>query len=106
MEKVRGIYAKGGYDLKKTILKLYNKIGGWNIVGDLLLALTDKNVHIQNLGWQLLDKWRLKVTRLFTTPPKAELERANKIYSSLDTSNIQLTHSRTTLFQDLKFYLR
>lgn len=106
LKKVRDIYATGDYDIKKTILKLYNKIGGWNIVGDLLLSLADENANIQNLGWQLLDKWKAKATRLFTTPPATEIERANKIYCSLDTSNLNMTHSRTNLLQDLKFFLR
>ena len=106
MQKFRDIYAKGDYDVKKTILKLFNKIGGWNVVGDLLLAITDDNTNIQNLGWQLLDKWKAKATRLFTTPPVKELERANKIYSSLDVKNLRLTHSRTNLLQDLKFFLK
>jgi HEAT repeat protein len=106
LQKVRDIYAKGNFNIKKTILKLYNKIGGSNIVGDLLLALADENANIQNLGWQLLDKWKAKATRLFTTPPATEIERANKIYSSLDTNSLKLTHSRTTLLQDLKFFLR
>jgi HEAT repeat protein len=105
-QKVRDIYATGNYDIKKTILKLYNKIGGWNIVGDLLLALADENASIQNLGWQLLDKWKAKATRLFTTPPATEIERANKIYCSLDISNLKMTHSRISLLQDLKFFLR
>lgn len=106
LDKVRNIYAKCDYNIKKTILKLYNKIGGWNIVGDLLLALTDKNANIQNFGWQLLDKWKTKATRLFTTPPATEIERANKIYSSLVTSNLKMTHSKANLLQDLKFFLR
>lgn len=106
LQKVRDIYAKSNFDVKKTILKLYNKVGGWNIVGDLLLALADENANIQNLGWQLLDKWKTKATRLFTTPPATEIERANKIYSSLDTSTLNLSHSRTNLLQDLKCFLR
>ena len=105
LQKVRDIYAKGDYHIKKTILKLYNKIGGWNIVGDLLLALVDENVDIQNLGWQLLDKWKAKAIRLFTTPPPKEMERANKIYSSLDTSKLKLTNRRTSLLQDIRFFL-
>lgn len=105
LEKVRNIYSRGDCEIKKTILKLFNKIGGWTIIADLLLALADENVNIQNLGWQLLDKWKLKATRLFTTPPETEIKRANKIYSGLDTSNLKMTHNRTNLFQDLKFYL-
>lgn len=106
LNKVREIYAIGDYDIKKTILKLYYKIGGWNIIGALLLSLADENANIQNLGWQLLDKWKAKATRLFTTPPATEIERANKVYSSLDTSNLNMTHSRSNLLQDLKFFLR
>ncbi len=106
LQMVRDIYATVDYDIKKTILKLYNKIGGWNIVGDLLLAIADENVNIQDLGWQLLNNWKAKAARIFTTPPAAETQRVNKIYSSLDTSSLTLTHSRTALLQDLKFYLR
>ncbi|HEU5167497.1 MAG TPA: HEAT repeat domain-containing protein [Chitinophagaceae bacterium] len=106
LEGVRDIYAKGSHDIKKTILKLYNKIGGWKIIADLLLALTDENIIIQDQGWQFLYKWKVKATTLFTTPPKAEIERVNRIYSSLNTSNLKMTHSRTNLLQDLKFFLR
>jgi HEAT repeat protein len=106
LQKVRQIYLAGDYEIKKTILKLYNKIGGWSVIGDFLIALTDEDSTIQNIGWQLLDKWKANVVRLFTTPPKVEIERANSIYKSLDTSKIKLTHSRTNLLQDLQFYLR
>jgi hypothetical protein len=104
--KVRNIYAKSDYGIKKSILKLYNKIGGWNIVGDLLLALADENLNIQNLGWQLLHKWKSKAIRLFTTPPSGEIERANKIYDSLEMRNVKLTPSKANLLQDLKFFLK
>jgi hypothetical protein len=106
LQKVRQTYLLGDYEIKKTILKLYNKIGGWNVIGDFLIALTDENSNIQNIGWQLLDKWKANATRLFTTPPKAEIERANEIYKNLDRSKTKLTHSRTNLLQDLQFYLR
>ena len=106
LQKVRQTYIVGDYEIKKTVLKLYNKIGGWNVIGDFLIALTDENNNIQNIGWQLLDKWKANATRLFTTPPKSEIERANDIYENLDRSKIKLTHSRTNLLQDLQFYLR
>lgn len=106
LQKVRQIYLAGDYEIMKTVLKLYNKIGGWSVIGDFLIALTDENSNIQNIGWQLLDKWKANATRLFTTPPKAEIERANNIYKSIDTSKTKWTHSRTNLLQDLQFYLR
>jgi HEAT repeat protein len=104
--KVRDIYDIEGYEIKKTILSLFNRVGGWNIIGDLLLALTDENEKIQILGWQFLDKWKQKSTRLFTTPPKAEIDRANQIFSNIDLSKLKMTPSRTILIRDFKFYLR
>lgn len=106
LQKIRQTYLVGDSEIKKTVLTLYNKIGGWNVIGDFLIALTDDNSNIQNIGWQLLDKWKANATRLFTTPPKAEIERANNIYKNLDRSKTKLTNSRTNLLQDLEFYLR
>jgi len=105
LKKAREIYGASDFEIKKTILKLYNKIGGWNIVADLLIALADENDNIQNLGWQLLEKWKLQAIRLFTTPPKIEIERANKIYDDLDATKLRMNHSRANLLKDLKFYL-
>jgi hypothetical protein len=106
LQKVRQIYLADNVEVKKTILKLYNKIGGWNVIGDFLIALTDENNNIQNIGWQLLDKWKVNATRLFTTPPSTEIERANNIYRSININKIKLTHSRANLLQELQFYLR
>jgi len=106
LERIRDIYTQGGHEIKRTVLTLFNRIGGWNIIGDLLLALTDENISIQNLAWQLLEKWKLKATRLFTTKSKAELERANQLYNHLDLSKLKMNSDRMNLLQDLKFYLR
>jgi HEAT repeat protein len=105
LEKVRGIYAVADYEIKRSVLKLFNKIGGWSIIGDLLLALNDENINIQNLAWQLVEKWKLNAIRLFTTPSRAEMERANQIYGTLDPNKLKMTDSRTSFLQDLKFYL-
>ena len=106
LERIRNTYAHGSYEIKRTVLKLYNRVGGWNIIGDLLLGISDEDASIQELAWELLDKWKLKATRLFTTPPKAEIDRANEIYSGLDQSRLKMTTSRVSLLQELKFYLR
>lgn len=106
LQKVRAIYSSGNSEIKKTVLHLYKSIGGWDVAGDLLISLTDKDNNIQNIGWWLLDRWKAKAIRLFSTPPRAEIERANYIYKNLDRSKIGLTESRTNLLNDLQFYLR
>lgn len=106
LEKARAIYKQGDYEQKKTILKLFNQVGGWNIVGDLIIALTDSNENIQNLAWMFLQKWREKATSLFTTPPQTEIKRANEIYRQLDKTKTKLTYYREKLWSELPFYLR
>lgn len=105
LNTIRGIYARGDYGIKKTILSLLSRIGGWNVIGDLLLGLTDENVNIQNLSWQMVDRWRVESIRLFTTPPAAAVERANQIYNNIDQSKLQLTLGRASLLEALKFYI-
>lgn len=106
LEAIRTIYLNGDYETKKTVLMLFNRIGGWNIIADLLLALTDKNPNIQNIAWSLLHKWHSYSIRLFTTPPKTELDRARKIISNLDDSKLIMARGREKLLQDLRFILR
>jgi hypothetical protein len=106
LESVRDIYANGGYDVKKSVLMLFNMWGGYSVIGDLLLALTDENIKIQNLAWQFVEKWKVKAVRLFTTPQNSDLERARQIYSDLKPGQMNLTHPRTSLLNQLRFYLQ
>src|SRR5690606_16722372 len=41
LEKARDIYTNSGFQTKLAILRIYRKMGGWNILADLLLALKD-----------------------------------------------------------------
>ena len=106
LQKVRQVYATTDYAAKKTILKLWHKIGGWIILGDLLLALSDENVYIRNLGWQQLESWKQKAYRLFTTPSTMDLERAQRIYNSIESDKLTLTPARDKLLSELAFFLR
>lgn len=106
LQKIRVVYSGSNYEIKETILKLYHAIGGWNVIGDLLIALTDENRKIRDLGWQLLVKWKDSAVKLFATPISAEIERANSIYKNLDEGKTELTNSRAKLLADMEFYLR
>ncbi|RYG54418.1 MAG: hypothetical protein EOO01_01625 [Chitinophagaceae bacterium] len=105
LERVRGVYAIGGYETKKSALKIFSTVGGWSVIGDLLLALGEENINVQNLAWQLIRKWMSNATRLFTTPSRVDIERARLIYDNLDQSGLRMTDGRQGVFHDLKFYL-
>lgn len=106
LEKARTIYINGDYEQKKTILRLFNQIGGWSVIGDIIVALTDNNENIQNLAWTFLYKWREKAVKIFTTPLATEIKRANENYNQLDKTKTKMTYNREKLWTELPFYLR
>ncbi len=91
--------------MKKTILPLYQQIGGWPVAGDFLLVLSDEDSSIQELGWRHIESWRQKTTRLFTTIPEAEKERAAAIFRSIDRTRLQMNIWREKLLADVSFIL-
>lgn len=105
LQRIRQRYATADPALRKTILPLYQQIGGWAVAGDFLLALTDEHTDIQELGWWQLESWRQKTTRLFTAIPEGERERAGTIFRSIDRTRLQMNMWREKLLEDLSFIL-
>ena len=103
--RIRQRYATADPALRKTILPLYQQIGGWPVAGDFLLALRDEDNSIQELGWRHIESWRQKSTRLFTAIPEAEKERAATIFHSLDRTRLQMGIWREKLLADVSFIL-
>jgi len=105
-EHLRRMYAIALPGTRKTILKIYGNIGGWYVPGDFLLALTDEDISIQKLGWQLLEQWLTRVTNLFTTPPQVEMERTIGLYNNLNRGRLYLTYHRENLLKRMKLFLK
>lgn len=106
LSKVRSLYITGDVSQRRTVLRILNKAGGWNVIGDLMIGVTDPDESVQNMAWSYIMKWRDQSLRLFTTPPNDELERAKEIYSSMDWSKTNKTYTREKLWVDLEFRLR
>jgi len=80
LEKARECYKIGGYETKKSMLKLFSNIGGWTTIPDLMIGSIDENENIRQFAWEYLQIWRNRATRLFTTPKQGEIERARQIF--------------------------
>jgi HEAT repeat protein len=106
MKEIRQIYATGNADIKRSVLSLYHKMGDWKIIGDVLLAAGDEEVTVQEMAWDMLAKWRIKVVRLFTRPTVQERERAAYGYNILQQNKQAYTLVRKQLLTDLAFFLR
>lgn len=103
LEKARDVYRSGNYEQKKSILKMFSQIGGWKIVGDLIIALSDANENIRQLGWISLEKWRRK--QLFTKPRPEDLARTLRLYDEFNKDKSKLPTNRERFWSDLPFYL-
>ena len=104
LEIAREMFQKGDYEQQKSILRLFNRIGGWRVIGDFIIALSDSNEKIQDLGWTSLGKWRTK--QLFSKPLPKDLERAERLYNEFDKTKTELSSNRERFWAELPFYLR
>jgi hypothetical protein len=78
---------------KITILKLYNEVGGWDVLGLLIFAVADEDDSIQNLAWIFLQTWKDRALRLFTRPSTRAIEKAVAYYNVIDPSILKMTSS-------------
>ncbi len=105
LNKAREMYATGNCEERKTALKLFNQIGGWSVIGDILIGIRDIDMGLQEISWQFLQIWKLQATSLFTKPEDSEIARAREIYLDTTRANIEMSYPREILWNDLPFFL-
>jgi hypothetical protein len=92
--------------LKRMILILYNTVGGWDVLSQLIRGTAEKDSSVRELAWNFLQKWREKALRLFTRPPKEAIDRAKTYYGSINHDLTQIGQSKHKLWNEIKYYLR
>jgi len=105
LERARDIYKNGKFDLKKAMLKMFNSIGGWATVADIIIGTIDENENIRNLSLGFLQIWKAKAVRLFTQPKPEELERAKKIFNFAFEMHEEKKYFKENPLTGLDFYL-
>jgi HEAT repeat protein len=105
-EKAEQVYPTADHSQKKTILDLYNKVGGWVAVSPFILAVSESDVGLQNTAWFYLKRWRDRITNVFTAPPEIEIRKAIAYYEQTDTSKLDLSPSRAVLWREVRYRLR
>jgi hypothetical protein len=106
LEQVRELYRSGSLRQKKLILGLYNRIGGWKAVADIMLALTDPFEEIVRMAWSYLQKWREKAVRCFTSPSSLEHARTQEAYEWVNNAHPDMDYGKEKLWKELPFFLR
>jgi HEAT repeat protein len=106
MDATERIYVNTNTAAKKSILVLYNSVGGWDILGFLIRAVSEDDKELKNLGWSFLNRWRERALRLFTKPPKEAIDRAKGYYDSVNLHDLISDPGRQALWDEIKYYLR
>lgn len=106
LQKAREIYTSGQYDLKKSMLKLFSKVGKWTTIADIMIGTIDENENIRQLSFDYLQQWRNKATSYFTSPQQGELERANQIFRFAFEVHEEKKYFSQNPLMGIDFYLR
>jgi HEAT repeat protein len=80
INRIRQAYEIGDIEMRKSILKMFNNIGGWIGLADFMLGTIDESKEIRVLSCEYLKWWQQKATRLFTRPNIDDLERSKEIF--------------------------
>ncbi len=106
LQKAREIYVNGQYELKKSMLKLFSKVGKWTTIADIMIGTIDENENIRQLSLGYLQEWRNKATSYFTQPKQGELERANQMFQFAFERHEEKQYFNQNPLTGLDFYLR
>jgi hypothetical protein len=97
-------YSAGDPLMRKVVLRVYKRIGGWRVVASIIDSLIDDHQGVSDLAWEILGKWRIQATRLFTAASTEDVAKAIKALQKIDTKVI--SDSRKVLLRDIAFFLR
>lgn len=106
LQKARETYTNNEYELKKSMLKLFSKIGRWTTIADIMIGTIDENENIRQLSLGYLQQWRTKATSYFTQPKQGELERANQIFKFAFEMHEEKKYFNQNPLTGIDFYLR
>jgi HEAT repeat protein len=106
LQKARTTYSNGQFELKKSMLKLFSKVGKWTTIADIMIGTIDDNKNIRQLSLGYLQQWRNKATTYFTQPKQGELERANQMFQFVFELHEEKKYFNQNPLTGLDFYLR
>lgn len=106
LQKARATYLNGQFELKKSMLKLFSKVGKWTTIPDIMIGTIDENENIRQLSLGYLQQWRNKATTYFTQPKQGELERANQMFQFAFERHEEKKYFNQNPLTGLDFYLR
>lgn len=106
LKKAREIYKQDNQDLKKSMLKLFSKIGGWSVIADLVIGTIDNDETIRILSAESIRNWKRQVTNLFIIPKQEDIENGKSALSLASKVLEEKKYFKEDPLNELEFYIK
>ncbi len=106
LQKAKETYSNGSIELKKSMLKLFSKIGKTTTIADIMIGTIDENEDVRQISFNYLQQWRNKATTYFTQPKQEDIERANQIFRFAYELHEEKKYFNQNPLTGIDFYLR
>jgi HEAT repeat protein len=103
--KAREIYQTGNYELKKSMLKLFNKIGGLVAIPDIMYGTIDENENIRQIAFDYLRMWKDNAARMSSMVKQNEIEKALQTFRLIYSIHEDKQYFNPNPLEGLDFYL-
>lgn len=106
LEKARFIYKTGDFELRKGMLKLFNSVGRYFAISDLMIGTIDENPILRSLSGNYIEKWILKIGSYFIEPNPNDIKNAKEIYKVVSEILVEKKYFNKSPLENLNFYFK
>lgn len=106
LAKARTLYKMGEPGLRRSMLNLFSKIGGWLVVPDLAMGTIDHDEALRGLAQQAISTWRNKAITLYSSPNPDESERAKQVFEYVNEVHNTNSYFKSNPIEGLDFYFK
>ncbi|MCB9231617.1 MAG: HEAT repeat domain-containing protein [Bacteroidia bacterium] len=106
LSKARRCFREGKRTVQLSMVKLFYKIGGWNVLADLIEGTIHPDEGVRNLSLRHLQAWKKRAVTLFSRPGPDELERIRESLKMAQKAHQENQYFRENPLTGLEFYFR
>jgi len=103
LPKLRNIYDQETNETKRFVLKIISKYGGWNIAGDFLKGIKEKDEKIKQTAFAFLNGWYNYSVGLGTEHKETDRNYVMGIYRELNPEKLKLPHNIKKITNEIPF---
>lgn len=103
LTKLRSIYNQGSSATKRFTLKIINQYGGWDIAGDFLKGIYEKDPKIKAKSFAYLNGWYHYSRRLGTEQKETDRDYVMKIYNNMNFEALDIPRDIKKIVDEIPF---